>query len=331
MMGLWEDIKRNSGLIVFMVVGITIAFAAHRYGADTHMNLSVSYPPPMQDYGNDWFMTASKLIEPVVYEVTRIYETLDGDTFKADLSRLGRIALTGVKVRLAGINSPERFDQNCWKEAEDFTKTWLAKPGKIFVQSWGTDVYGNRPVGFVYRSNPYQSLEQELVKNGLALPCLGYLKGKVSKEKFENHKKAILQAASFAKDNIKPGVPSVWGKSDKKLSVFIEANTKKDNPSRDRIVIKLDDSSSTLDLSGYSIMDESSTPQQRFFLPKLVLGPSRRSVTIFTGQKEGSSWLSESGDLYVLSDSDWINDDGDTLYLRDSQRKVISYQLCYPK
>lgn len=330
-MGFWEDIKRNSGLIVFIVVGITIAFAAHRYGAETHMNLSVSYLPPMQDYGNDWFMTASKTIEPVTYEVTRIFETLDGDTFKADLSRNGKAELKGVKVRLAGINSPERFDQNCWKEARDFVKEWFAKPGKIFVQSWGADVYGNRPVGFVYRSNPYQSLEQELVKKGLALPCLGYLKGKVSKEKYENHKKAILQAASYAMGNIKPDVPSVWGMPEKKLSILVEANTKKDNPSRDRIVIKLDNPADTLDLSGYSIMDESSTPQQRFFLPKVVLSSTKNTVTIFTGQKDNSGWVSANGDIYVLSGSDWINDDGDTLYLRDSQRKVISYQLCYPK
>lgn len=331
MIGFWDDLKKNIGLIVFLVAGMVIAFASHKYGVDSQMRLSVSYPPPMQDYGNDWFMTASKTLEPITYEVSKVIEVQDGDTFKADLSRLGKVELKGVKVRLAGVNSPERFDQNCWKEARDFAGQWLSKPGKIYVQAWGKDVYGNRPVGFVYRPNPYQSLEQELVRNGLALPCLGYLKGKVSPEKFENHKKATLQAASYAIGNLKAGIPSVWGKPEGKFSISVEPNKKSDNLTRDMITIKLEDSMSILDLSGYSIMDESSTPEQRFFLPKVILDKDRRSLTVYTGQKEGSGWISSNGDLFALSGSDWINDNGDTVYLRDSCRKVICYQLCYPK
>jgi hypothetical protein len=174
---------------------------------------------------------------------------------------------------------------------------------------------------------PYRSLEQELVKNGYALPCLGYLKGKVSKEKFESHKKVIFSAADYARKNVKLNKASVWSAKPIQISLEVSPNTGKNRlVSGDKITIALTDKSKTVDLSGFSIMDESSVPEHRFYLPKLELNSSNQTVVVNTGVNAGVGWISPNGSqIYAFSDSDWINDDGDTVYLRDSSRKIVAY------
>ena len=311
---------------------VIFSLALYRCSNSGQANESSLFVPPSQNNDPDWFMSVAVKEEPVLYEVTRVLEVLDGDTFKCDLSRFGRVELQGVKIRLAGVNSPERFDQNCWKEAGDFTRSWLAKSGKIFVQTWGKDTYGNRPVGFVYRSSPaYQSLEQDLVRAGLALPCLGYLKGKVSTEKYNAHKKMILDAADFARSNSRADKPSVWAPKSTAIQLSVTPNTRKNLGYGDRIVISLKDLTKTLDLSGFSIMEESSLPEHRFFIPRFVLDKAHKNLVFNTGSKYGSSWISSEGsELFAMSETDWVNDDGDTVYLRDASRRIIAYTIYEP-
>jgi endonuclease YncB( thermonuclease family) len=320
-------IKENWRFLLFVIVGIIVAVTSFLFGAGSGFGQRSMLAPPIVSNDPDWFMATATRIEPIQYEIARVIEVLDGDTFKADLAQNGRIVSRGVKIRLAGVNSPERFDQNCWQEAKDFTGKWFVGNDKTFVQTWGSDVYGNRPVGFVYKTLPYRSLEQELVKNGYALPCLGYLKGKVSKEKFESHKKVIFSAADYARKNVKLNKASVWSAKPIQISLEVSPNTGKNRlVSGDKITIALTDKSKTVDLSGFSIMDESSVPEHRFYLPKLELNSSNQTVVVNTGVNAGVGWISPNGSqIYAFSDSDWINDDGDTVYLRDSSRKIVAY------
>lgn len=275
----------------------------------------------------DWFMTTLKKVQPTVYEISKVIEVVDGDTFKADLSRFGRVEEKSVKIRLAGVNSPERFDQNCWKEAKDFTYGWLTGGGKVFVETWGKDTYGNRPVGFVYRQEPFKSLEYDLVRNGFALPCLGYLKSQVSSEKFQNQQKMIMEASALSQKDATKKTDSVWAKAMLPVSLTVVPNTPgKSNANGDSIIIGLNYTSQTIDLTGFSVMDESSQPDHRFYLPHFVLDKNMKSLTIYIGTSKDSGWIASSGNkLFAMSAGDWINDTGDTVYLRDSSRRVVAY------
>ncbi len=275
----------------------------------------------------DWFMTTFKATQPTVYEISKVIEVVDGDTFKADLSRFGRVEEKNIKIRLAGVNSPERFDQNCWKEAKDFTYGWLTGGGKVFVETWGKDTYGNRPVGFVYKQDPFKSLEYDLVRNGFALPCLGYLKSQVSSEKFQNQQKMIMEASTLAQKDATKKTDSVWAKTMLPVLLTVAPNTpNKSNANGDSIIIGLNDASQVIDLTGFSVMDESSQPDHRFYLPHFVLDKNMKSLTIYVGTSKDSGWIASSGNkLFAMSAGDWINDSGDTVYLRDSSRRVVAY------
>ena len=229
------------------------------------------------------------------------------------------------------MNSPETFDQNCWKEAKDFTIKWLSDKKEIFADIIGTDIHNSRSVAFVYSKEPEASLEVDLVNNGFAYPVLNYLENSVNKERFEDFKKTILEAQKYAIENVKPDELSVWSANQNIVKISAITNTDKSNESKDEIILSLVDQTSSVELLGYSLMEESSDPRHRFFFPKLSLDQDHPTITIYIGVKDGINWVSKDrNEVCVMSDQDWLNDEGDTVYLRDPDRRIIAYFICDP-
>lgn len=323
----FSSLANQKDRLFFVVVAFLLLIASFIGGLGVGKFSNGSIGIPVFSPDPDWFMMAVKSAQPTVYEISKVTEVIDGDTFRADLTRFGRIEEKNVKIRLAGVNSPERFDQNCWKEAKDFTYSWLTGGGKVFVETWGRDTYGNRPVGFVYKQDITKSLEYELARNGYALPCLGYLKSQVGRDKFEFQQKLVMDASVLAQKDASKKPDSVWAKAMMPVTLTVVPNTPgKSSTNGDSIIIGLTDASQTIDLTGFSIMDESSQPEHRFYIPHFVLDKNMKSLTIYIGASKDSGWISGSGNrMFAMSATDWINDSGDTIYLRDSSRRVVAY------
>jgi micrococcal nuclease len=108
-----------------------------------------------------------------------VVKIIDGDTLDIDID-LGFDIWHSIRVRLNGLNAPEtRTSSVEEKEAglrsKEFVKTWLDNRGyKVLLHTIkdGTEKYG-RILAEVYDSTGYDNLNNDLIKEGFAVPYNG--------------------------------------------------------------------------------------------------------------------------------------------------------------
>lgn len=104
------------------------------------------------------------------YRVDHVQRVVDGDTIDLVID-VGFKMTTVQRVRLLGIDTPERGEPG-WAEATEFTKNWLDTwQGKIRVETHKTDSFG-RYLAYLYAKTDVrrQALNVELVSSGHAKP-----------------------------------------------------------------------------------------------------------------------------------------------------------------
>lgn len=108
------------------------------------------------------------------YALKRV-RVVDGDTLEGDIDLGFGVMLSATKVRLSGINCPEK-DTEVGKLAKTFTEQWISKilDSKVdiivLVKNHKKDKYG-RVLGVV--SGNGEDLAQHLQMNGHAKPYNG--------------------------------------------------------------------------------------------------------------------------------------------------------------
>jgi endonuclease YncB( thermonuclease family) len=108
------------------------------------------------------------------YALKRV-RVVDGDTLEGDIDLGFGVMLSATKVRLSGINCPEK-DTELGKAAKVFTQQWISKvlDSKVdvivLVKKHKKDKYG-RVLGIV--SSNGEDLAQQLEMNGHAKPYDG--------------------------------------------------------------------------------------------------------------------------------------------------------------
>ncbi len=132
------------------------------------VNEGYSRPPvvsssilPQPDNNIDWSGFINDAKNELYYEfsVDDIVEVIDGDTITIRMDVKDYHEKTECKVRLAGINCPEEFDQVCYADAREYTKKFFGlndgdKPDEHYYRYYiifvDTDS-NNRPVGYISR------------------------------------------------------------------------------------------------------------------------------------------------------------------------------------
>jgi len=295
--------------------------------------VSSSVVPRFGDSDPDWWQHTipfnnGELEEENIYCIKEVTKVFDGDTFEAVLEWDEETADGTVRIRLAGVNCPERFDQNCWLEALDFTTDYLFEIDEngnrrttkdLRIQILAEDKSRERFVGLVFNKNQTNedvknTLGYELLENGLALPCFSYL----VEYKITDYMLHYLDAVEKARKNFtwrsKSTKTSVWGApedypaSSHKDLIDIDLNpmlsseikdVKNDSLIHNGDIITIEiDSDNYIDaidkyfekaegdkpnkyfyrMSGYSVMDESSSAKSRFFLPTTNLECYKKSA-----------------------------------------------------
>lgn len=108
------------------------------------------------------------------YALKRV-RVVDGDTLEGDIDLGFGVMLSSTKVRLSGINCPEK-DTEAGKLAKTFTEQWISKildsqvDVIVLVKNHKKDKYG-RVLGVV--SGNGEDLSQQLQLNGHAKPYDG--------------------------------------------------------------------------------------------------------------------------------------------------------------
>lgn len=95
-----------------------------------------------------------------------VHKVVDGDTIDLEVD-VGFYLTTRVRVRLIGIDTPER-GQAGWADGTAFTSRWLAaRFGKLRARTYKTDSFG-RWIADVYAGDEHLSVA--LVEGGYAVP-----------------------------------------------------------------------------------------------------------------------------------------------------------------
>ncbi|HOO96721.1 MAG TPA: hypothetical protein PKV16_04080 [Caldisericia bacterium] len=302
--------------------------------------------------------------EKEVYKILQVETIHDGDTFDVVLDWNQAQELETVRIRLAGVNCPERFDQVGWlpalKKAESFFDTTCLNSvdwekckneedemdkAQFYFENIGDVTYG-RLVGFVFYYNKEGEkvdLGYELVNEGFALPCFGYLKrlddGDVMFNRYLIALDCLWKDITNDNKNNNKYKWMIWGpRNDDIIINLLPYGTncngceKLKYYSGDKIQIRFKDDQ-VVDLSGCSIIDESSRAQNRFFFPEIELESKKNAnILIYSGQPlpEGDRqyWQSlgeERNKNYMMSKTNIINNDFDTIFIRDVDRRIVAF------
>jgi len=219
------------------------------------------------------------------YKAT-IVSVIDGDTI---------ITQSGEKVRLLGINAPEK-GEFYYEEAKEALENMVKnKTVELEIDAKDKDAYG-RSLRYVFVDDKFVNLE--MIKDGYAhaytiYPSLRYTD-------------SLKKAQSFAREK-KLGI---WRPSEYSGCIVIQAFSFED---RDEF-IEFKSVCNPINISGWYVTDESS--HKPFYFPSILLG----DVVLHTGYGNNNSTH-----LFWNSNPVW-NDDSDTIFLRDSKGLlVLSY------
>ena len=122
--------------------------------------------------------------DPYIYRIKSIGRVVDGDTVDADIDLGFDISLT-KRIRLAGIDTPESrtrdlAEKKLGLEAKEWLKHHLRDAEDIIIRTElpdSTEKYG-RIIGHLYINGEEESLNNQMITEGYALPYDGGTKDK---------------------------------------------------------------------------------------------------------------------------------------------------------
>ncbi len=232
---------------------------------------------------------------PTSNETFEVSQIIDGDTIRLS---------TGEKVRLIGINSPER-DQPYYAEATQKLSE-LIGDNQVTLKKDVTDKdqYG-RLLRYIYVNDSFVNLE--MVKQGYAI-SYPFPPNTKHVDEFED-----------AEEEARNSQIGIWAPSPFTLTVSsMHADAEGDDSANlnDEYVVFENDGNSTIIMTSWTVQDEANN---FYIFPELDF-TNGSTLTLFTG-----SGTDTATQLYWGNDKPIWNNDGDSLYLRDADGLLVTY------
>jgi len=227
------------------------------------------------------------------FEVSQI---IDGDTIRLS---------TGEKVRLIGINSPER-DQPYYAEATQKLSQLIGNNYVILKKDVTDKDQYDRLLRYVYVNETFVNLE--MVKQGYAI-SYSFPPNTKHQDDFEE-----------AEEEARSAKTGIWTASPYSLSVsnfHYDAEGDDSKNLNDEYVIFENTQNISLDMTDWTVQDEANN---FYVFPDFILG-NETSVIMYTGSGEDTKTK-----LYWDSSKPIWNNDGDALFLRDSEGYLVNFQ-----
>lgn len=182
-------------------------------------------------------------------EFAKVIKIIDGDTILTDKG----------KVRLAGINAPEKGEKY-YNDSLNFLNSLIGKEVYMIKNKENKDKYGRLLRYVYYKKN---LINEELLRKGLA--HLYYYK-------YDSNYKRLKEAEEKAREEER----GIWKKSEEKCSKCIKlSELNKNDPNEYVILENICDFS--CDLNGWKIEDDAN----HIFILNLTLFPKKQEKIIF--------------------------------------------------
>ncbi|WP_455278430.1 lamin tail domain-containing protein [[Eubacterium] cellulosolvens] len=239
---------------------------------------------------------SDEVLNYTFYESNIVVEVIDGDTI---------ILENGSKIRLIGINAPERGYFNYVEAKSDLESLILLQNVQLESDLEDRDDY-NRLLRYVFVDDIFVNLR--LVEEGYAHVF------RESGLKYENQLKEAETKARLQELGI-------WEKSRHSGYIILlkfnyNAEGDDDENLNDEYVVLQNIGEAPLDMTGWTIKDEGSNI---FAFPEYIL-PAKEAVTLYTG----SGFNTENEIFWNKKGAVW-NNKADAIYLRDEEEKLVLY------
>jgi len=241
----------------------------------------------------NYFWIDNKLTNFIIdsqYETVVVKRVIDGDTIELD---------NGKKVRLLGINTPEKGEEY-YHEAKNFlidnieNKTIMLE----FIDE-KIDKY-NRTLAYVIKDS--QNINLEIVKNGLANPYFPS-----GKNKYYNK---LNDAWNYCIENNK-------NLCEKSLNLCADCIRLKEFDYRNEEIIFKNSCDYSCNLNNWDIKDEG---RKHFKFPNVLLESGAEVHVIVANKTDNGNILYWDKETYVWTQT------GDTLFLRDDEGKLVLWE-----
>jgi micrococcal nuclease len=232
---------------------------------------------------------------PSSKETFEVSQIIDGDTIRLS---------TGEKVRLIGINTPER-DQPYYAEATQKLSE-LIGDNQVTLEKDVTDKdqYG-RLLRYIYVNETFVNLE--MVKHGYAISY-----------SFPPNTKHLSEFEAAEEEARNAGI-GIWTQSSFTLTVSqLHADAEGDDSVNlnDEYVLFENNGNSTIIMTSWTVQDEA---HNFYVFPEFGFA-NGSTLTLYTG-----SGTDTTTQLYWGNDKPIWNNDGDSLYLRDAEGLLVTY------
>jgi micrococcal nuclease len=233
--------------------------------------------------------------QPSSNEIYDVSEIIDGDTIKLT---------NGERVRLIGINTPERGQPYYQKATEKLEELIGSNPVRLEADKEDEDQYG-RWLRYIYVNDTFVNLE--MVKSGYATAYEFQPNVKYS-DKFK-------EAEQMARNS----ELGIWTPSPFTVTIsLLNADAEGDDSKNlnDEYVVFEYNGNTSINMTLWWVMDEANN-EYRFQDYVLAEG---FTATLYTGS--GTDTISK---LYWGSSKPIWNNDGDSLYLKDAEGFLVAY------
>lgn len=225
-----------------------------------------------------------------------VSKIIDGDTFEIE---------NGQKVRMLGINSPEKNEFYYHESAEKLAQLIKGRQVKLEAGPEDVDKYG-RLLRYVFVDGKFVNVE--LIKGGYAVVHI-----------LNPDEKHFLEFKKAEKEAKERGL-GIWKKSsDKCIQVLEMAYNAPGNDNENlngEYAIFGNKCNNSIDMTGWSVRDRSAGNAYTFQQFSLKSGSN---ATLFSGKGQDSK-----NELYWNNRYAVWNNDGDTLFLRDRNGNLIA-------
>ncbi len=279
----------TASFLLMLLIGILIGFL-----------IKGSTPNEGQNGPKGYIIAKNNFSETIPAEKAFVIRIIDGDTIEIE---------TGERIRLLGINTPER-GQKCYNEAKKRLEELIKnKEVRLETDENTKDQYG-RLLRYIFLNN--KNINIKLVEEGLATVFIISPNTKYEKELEEAENTAQKQQGC------------IWegASPDTCIGIFyIHANAEGNdcNNLNDEYITLKNSCGFSYDITGWRVTDE--TSRDPYVFPNFVL-ESNSEVTLYTGcgidAQKSLYWCSSGRQCNAV----W-NNAKDTIFIRNNQGDLV--------